>query len=53
MEIAVEDDDVLRPGAVRRLTRDRPRDLRVLDEAGDDDVLAVLDVRADANREPA
>jgi hypothetical protein len=39
---------MLRSGAVR-LAHDRARDLRMLDEARHDDVLAGLDVRADAD----
>jgi hypothetical protein len=40
------------PGArAIRLTRHRARDLHVLDEAHDDDVLVGLDIRSDADRE--
>ena len=46
MEVGVEDDDVTRARSVG-LARDGSRDLDVLDEAPDDDVLAGLDVRAD------
>src|SRR5262245_49459928 len=46
-QVAVEDDHVGRPGTIR-LPDDRAGDLGVLDEARDDDVLSLLDVRADA-----
>jgi hypothetical protein len=50
VKIAVQDDHVLRPSSIR-LTGDSARDRGVLDEAADDDVLARLHVRADADSE--
>ena len=48
MEIPVENDHVAGACTVC-LACDRPRDLGVFDQAGDDRVLARLDVRADAH----
>ena len=50
MEIAVEQQHMLRAGAIG-LADDCARDLGMLDQPGDDDVLAFLDVRAHANSE--
>ncbi len=50
VQVGVLDDHVLGSGAVR-LARNRARDLGMLDEAGYDDVLPGLHVRADADRE--